>query len=155
MFPIKSFQNTLLKFVSILQRRKIPFHLTGGITEVAYGEPRLTQAIDIVLENKATFDNLNLLIDELGRTDFIFSADSIKQAVQNEKMFQLFDSVEALKLDVYPREMIEGELTRSNTVEIFEAITLPIASRIDAAISKLLWVSKGPLSLRISLQSMT
>ncbi len=143
MFPIESFQNTLLKFVAILQRQKISFHLTGGITGVAYGEPRLTQDIDIVLENKATFDKLNPLIDELGKSDFIFSADSIKQAVQNEKMFQLFDSVEALKLVVYPREMIEGELTRSNQVEIFEAITLPIASRIDAAISKLLWISKG------------
>ena len=58
-------------------------------------------------------------------------------------MFQLFDTVESLKLDVYPREMIEGELSRSQEVEIFESVRLPIASRIDAAISKLIWVSKG------------
>ena len=58
-------------------------------------------------------------------------------------MFQLFDSAEALKLDIYPREMIDGELSRSQMVEIFESISLPIASRVDAGVSKLIWISKG------------
>ena len=39
--------------------------------------------------------------------------------------------------------MIKGELSRSQEIEIFESIRLPIASRFDAAISKLIWVSKG------------
>ena len=34
-------------------------------------------------------------------------------------MFQLLDEREVLKLDVYPRELIEGELSRSETLEIF------------------------------------
>ncbi len=41
MFPIESFRKTLLKVVEILQPLQIPFHLTGGVTSVAYGEPRL------------------------------------------------------------------------------------------------------------------
>lgn len=143
MFPIESFQNTLLKIVAILQQQSIPFHLTGGITGVAYGEPRLTQDIDIVLKNSATSDRLDSLIDALDESDFIYDPNAIRQAVSDKKMFQLFDSVEALKLDMYPREMIEGELTRSQTVEIFESVQLPIASRFDAAISKLLWIQKG------------
>ena len=58
-------------------------------------------------------------------------------------MFQLFDSEEALKLDIYPREMIPGELQRSAMIEVFEGMHLPVASRADAAVSKLAWVSKG------------
>lgn len=143
MFPIESFKNSLLKIVEILQRHEIPFHLTGGITGVAYGEPRLTQDIDIVIENGKCLANLSLLIADLNQSDFVFSADAVEEAVKAKSMFQLFDSVESLKLDIYPREMIEGELSRSQMVEIFESVSLPIASRVDAAVSKLIWISKG------------
>lgn len=143
MFPIESFKNSLLKIAAILQRHEIPFHLTGGITGVAYGEPRLTQDIDIVVENAATVAKLDLLMIELTESDFVYSEETVSQAVRNKGLFQLFDSVESLKLDIYPRELIEGELSRSQNVEIFESVALPIASRVDAAVSKLIWVSKG------------
>ena len=143
MFPIESFKNSLLKFVKILKSHEIPFHLTGGITGVAYGEPRLTQAIDIVIENAASVAKLEFLMAELAQSDFVYSSEAIKNAVRNKGLFQLFDSVESLKLDIYPREMIAGELSRSQEVEIFANVSLPIASRIDAAVSKLIWVRKG------------
>jgi hypothetical protein len=58
-------------------------------------------------------------------------------------MFQLLDDVESLKLDIYPRELIEGELQRSVQLEVFEDLILPVVSRADAAESKLIWISKG------------
>ena len=58
-------------------------------------------------------------------------------------MFQLLDAEESLKLDIYPRELIPGELDRSVLESVFEGEKLPIASRVDAAISKLIWISKG------------
>ena len=143
MFPIDSFKNSLLKITKILQRQEIPFHLTGGITGVAYGEPRLTQDIDIVIQNAKTAAKLDPLISDLDQSDFVFSVDTVRKAVKAKGMFQLFDGVESLKLDIYPREMIDGELSRSQSVEVFESITLPIASRVDAALSKLIWISKG------------
>lgn len=143
MFPIESFKNSLLKFVKILNRHEIPFHLTGGITGITYGEPRLTQDIDIVIENASSVKKLEALLRELIDSEFVFTESAVKEAIKEKGMFQLFDSVESLKLDVYPREMIEGELSRSQQVEIFDSIHLPIASRCDAAISKLIWISKG------------
>ena len=74
MFPVEAFQRTVEKFVSILTQLEIPFHITGGSISSAYGEPRLTQAID---------------------------------------------------LDVYPRELIPGELSRSETAELFNGVYLP------------------------------
>jgi hypothetical protein len=46
----EGFQPTLSKLVDVLERLRIRYHLTGGITSVAYGEPRMTQDLDLVLD---------------------------------------------------------------------------------------------------------
>jgi hypothetical protein len=58
-------------------------------------------------------------------------------------MFQLLDTRESLKLDVYARELIRGELDRSDQLEVFDGLSLPVVSRADAAASKLVWISMG------------
>jgi hypothetical protein len=58
-------------------------------------------------------------------------------------IFQLLDLAASLKLDLYAREMIQGELERSVEAGVFAGLNLPIASRVDAALSKLVWISKG------------
>ncbi len=49
MFPVEAFQRTVEQFVAILRQLEIPFHITSGSISSAYGEPRLTQDIDIVI----------------------------------------------------------------------------------------------------------
>ena len=154
MFPIESFQKTVLKIASVLERLDVPFHLTGGVTGVAYGEPRLTQDIDIVIGNEATARQLPSLIRLLDESNFMFDKSAIEKAVQSEGMFQLFDLAESLKLDMYPRELILGELSRSVTSEIFSGVFLPIVSKVDAAASKLIWISKGSHKSRRDLRQL-
>jgi hypothetical protein len=143
MFPADAFRNSLDKAASILKMYGIRFHLTGGLTAVLYGEPRMTQDIDIVIDNQAVARQLAEFIAALDQSDFMFNATSLKQAIDEHGMFQLFDKVEALKLDIYPRELIAGELDRSCMVEVFDGVELPVASRADSAASKLVWISKG------------
>ena len=50
MLPAEGFLPTLTKLVAVLEQFEIRFHLTGGITAVAYGEPRMTQDVDLVLD---------------------------------------------------------------------------------------------------------
>ena len=52
MLPAEGFQPTLSKLVGVLEHCRIRFHLTGGITSVAYGEPRMTQDLDLVLDRE-------------------------------------------------------------------------------------------------------
>ena len=73
----------------------------------------------------------------------MFARDAVRDAIANRNMFQLFDTQEALKLDIYPRELIPNELERSVEQEVFEGETIPVVSCADAAVSKLIWVSKG------------
>ncbi len=53
MYPTEIFRDTLSRLLGILTQHGVRFHLTGGITSVAYGEPRMTQDIDIVVDNPA------------------------------------------------------------------------------------------------------
>lgn len=143
MFPIDAFRETLEKAVAILREHSIRFHLTGGITSVVYGEPRMTQDIDLVVDNQAMAKSLPLLLTSLEASDFLHEPDAIRTAVSEQSMFQLLDRVESLKLDIYPRELIPGELDRSVLLEVFAGESLPVASRADSAAAKLVWISKG------------
>ena len=46
MYPAEIFRDTLSRLLVFLTNHKVRFHLTGGITSVAYGEPRMTQDIE-------------------------------------------------------------------------------------------------------------
>ncbi len=143
MFHADTFRATLGKIIAILRKYKIKFHLTGGITSVAYGEPRMTQDIDIVIDNSAVRSQMDSFIDSLRYSDFIFDESTIRRAAERKQMFQLLDAVEALKIDIYPRELLQGELERSNTLELFEGMHVPVASLADTALAKLIWINKG------------
>ena len=59
------------------------------------------------------------------------------------KSSYILDDSESLKLAIYPRALIPGELDRSDSVELFQGVHVPVVSRTDAALSKLVWISKG------------
>ena len=143
MFPVEAFERSIGKFVAIAESIDLPFHLTGGSISSAYGEPRLTQDIDIVVSPDVAKRRVDDLVNKLVSSDFLFTESVIRQAVQCGDLFQLLDKSESLKLDIYPRELIPGELQRSQMLELFEGVFLPVVSRTDAAISKLIWVDKG------------
>ncbi len=143
MFPVEAFERTIGKFVSIANSIDLPFHLTGGSISSAYGEPRLTQDIDIVVAPEVAQRRVDELVNHLATSDFLFTESVVRQAVQIGDLFQLLDKSESLKLDIYPRELVPGELQRSQTLELFEGVFLPVVSRTDAAISKLIWIDKG------------
>jgi len=152
MYQPDIFRHTLSRLVAILQAHSVRFHLTGGITSVAYGEPRMTQDVDVVVENEALAHALDSFIAAAQQAGFLLDAGSVQRAVANRSMFQLFDMSEALKVDLYPRELVPGELDRSTLLEIFAGMQLPVASRPDAAASKLAWAAKGSAKSRRDLR---
>ena len=143
MFPIEIFQPTLAKLVEVLSRFGIRFHLTGGITAVAYGEPRMTQDLDLVIDYDTALRNRELFLSALTEVGFHLELTTARKALETKMMFQVLDIEQALKLDLYPEAAIPGELDRSVLAEVFPGVRLPIASRADAALSKLIWAAKG------------
>lgn len=153
MFPVEAFRSTLLKLANILRDNGIRFHLTGGVTGAAYGEPRMTQDLDLVVDPDQAKRKLEELLVRFKESDFLFAEDAIRRSVACGDLFQLLDVKECLKLDVDPREMIPGELDRTEQLEIFQGLFMPVVSRVDAAASKLVWINKGSHKSRRDLRA--
>ncbi len=143
MFPAEGFQPTLLKLVTVLDRLRIRYHLTGGITSVAYGEPRMTQDLDLVLDRDCVLAVQDEFLSALSHAGFHFSERTARRAIGSREMFQLLDMDQVIKLDLYVRCLIPGELDRSVRTELFPGVVLPIVARTDAALSKLIWIQHG------------
>ena len=143
MLPAEGFRPTLSKLVAVLDRFRIRFHLTGGITSVAYGEPRMTQDLDLVLDPDRVVAVQDEFLSALTHAGFHFSEPTARQAIESRKMFQLLDVDQVIKLDLYVRCLIPGELDRSVSVELFPGVAMPIVARTDAALSKLIWIHHG------------
>ncbi len=139
----EGFQPTLRKLVSLLDRFGIRFHLTGGIASVAYGEPRLTQDINLVVDAKRLIAVESDFVAALSDAGFVFSEATVHRSIASGGMFQLLEPDEVVKLDIYTRCLIPGELERSVRAEIFPGMSVPLVARTDAALSKLIWISRG------------
>lgn len=143
MLPAEGFQPTLTKLVAVLDRLRIRFHLTGGITSVVYGEPRMTQDLDLVLDPDRVVAVRDEFLSALSDEGFVLGEQTARRAIESRHMFQLLDVDRVIKLDLYVRCLIPGELDRSVHVELFPGVTLPIVARTDAALSKLIWIRHG------------
>ena len=143
MYPAETFRDTVARLVTIFERLGMRFHLTGGASTIAYGEPRMTQDIDLVVDPQTMAANIGPFLEAVRETGFLVDEETAKKAVAEGGMFQLLDLADSLKIDLYPQEMIPGELARSVLTEVFDGLVLPVVSRADAVLSKLVWISKG------------
>jgi hypothetical protein len=111
---------------------------------VEWGEPRLTQDINIVIDRGCQErQRIELFIDAVQTAGFYFEAKTVRHTMASGKPFQLLEPVEVLKLNVYSRRIIPGEWSRSVLAEVFPGSLTAIASRPDSALSKLIWISRG------------
>lgn len=143
MFNLVEFRDCLERAVSLLRSCEIRFLITGGAAAIAYGDPRTTQDIDLVIEATAIQERLEQFLAQLRQEKFLYNEQTVRTAVASRRQFQLLDTGSSLKLDIYPRELVPGALDRAVLVEIMPGLTLPVASRPDLVLSKLIWISKG------------
>jgi hypothetical protein len=141
--PTEGFQPSLTKLAAVLEHLRIRFHLTGGIVSIAYGEPRMTQDVDVVLDRERVLAVQGELLVALAQAGFHFDDGAARDAIGASRMFQVLDVEQIVKLDLYVRSLIPGELDRSVRIEIFPGIELPIAARTDSVLSKLVWARHG------------
>ncbi len=103
-FPLKRSKGQSENSLQLQPRLNCLIHLTGGAVSSAYGEPRLTQDIDIVISPEIMKLRLEDFVDQLSNSDFLYTESVVRRSVQSGDLFQLLDKNESLKLDIYPRE---------------------------------------------------
>jgi hypothetical protein len=143
MFRPDAFFPVLRRAADLLEQHEIRYYLTGGLVSIFYGEPRLTQDADLVVDPVRLKECLEPFIEDVLRFGYVANAATIRDAVSRGRQFQIIDAEECLKIDLYPRELVEGSLDRAIWVDLTEGLLFPIASRADVIASKLFWISKG------------
>jgi len=91
--------NELLRHVvQCLEKADIPYFITGAVAGIAYGEPRLTNDIDIVVDIQEHH------IPELAKCfpegEYYFDSDSALKAIRRKSQFNIFYPSSGLKIDV-------------------------------------------------------
>ena len=143
MYPVEEFERTVLKFAGVMDAVGVPFAVTGGMATMTYAEPRFTQDADVVIEPDAARRNVASLITALEDADYFLNPETVRDAVARGRQFQLLDNADVLKIDVYPHEVVEGEVSRAVPKEVFEGHTVPVIALPDVVAAKLEWISKG------------
>src|ERR1700686_3075899 len=86
------------KLAGELERLGISYLVTGSIATIAYGEPRLTNDIDVVVELR--LDHLDALGEAFPSAEFYWSKDAAAQAIRQHFQFNILHPASGLKIDV-------------------------------------------------------
>jgi hypothetical protein len=123
----------------ILEGLGIPYYITGGVAAIAYGEPRTTRDLDVVIEIPSTA--INRLVEVLEQEGFYVPG---VEDVRLGRMFCLgithIESISRADLVIAGTEAFDRlKFERRRMIEMPGAETLYFASAEDVILSKLLW----------------
>ena len=130
--------------VRILDNLGIPYLITGSMAAMVYGEPRLTNDIDIVADIKE--DHIPRLLASFPSEQFYISGDAIRAAIRHQKQFNIIDSSAGLKIGVVIRQNTpfnEGRFKRIRRIKTGDAAEANFASPEDIIIMKMRYYKEG------------
>jgi len=93
----------LQKVITAFEELNIDYIVTGAVASMAYGEPRLTNDIDIVADIK--MEQLILLEQYFPHDEFYFDIEMVREAIIHQSQFNIIHPGSGLKVDV----MIPGQ----------------------------------------------
>ena len=136
-------QGLFERLVAALNTADVPYMLTGSYASSAYGRPRATQDIDIVIF--PTRDQLVRLIEQLPNTSYYATIEEAIDALRHRSMFNIIDFETGWKVDfIIPKftEFNEEEFERRREIEV-GGVRLFVASPEDIVIAKLQWAKES------------
>ena len=128
----------LHEIIETLERLHADYLVTGSVASMAYGEPRLTNDIDIV----AGIDESHIcgLMAAFPQGEYYISEEMIRQAIQEQGQFNIIHPASGLKVDVMIKENTPFEQSRFGRIRrIFpaESYQANFASPEDVIIKKM------------------
>jgi hypothetical protein len=88
----------LQRIVETLERLDVPYLVTGSVAAMAYGEPRLTNDIDIVAAIEER--HIAALMAAFPPDEYYFSEEAIREAIRRRLQFNIIHPSSGLKVDV-------------------------------------------------------
>lgn len=138
-------QSELLRLViCCFESLKFPYLITGAVASIAYGEPRLTNDIDILADIKD--EHIKALKKCFPKEDFYLDEDMIKKAILLKHSFNIIHPASGLKIDVIISKMDDfdkSQFSRIKRIKALEDAEANFASPEDLIIKKMEYYREG------------
>lgn len=132
------------RLATIFEDLAIPYFVTGSVATIAYGEPRFTNDIDIVVRL------FPLLADRLcaafPEDQFCLSPEAVLSAVRHSGQFKIIHPGSGLKVDVMVADESDfnaDRFARARRLSVSPTTKASFASPEDVIIKKLEFYRKG------------
>jgi hypothetical protein len=134
----------LQKIVEALDRLEISYLVTGSVAAMAYGEPRLTNDIDIV----AGIDERHVagLLAAFPPEEFYLSEEMIREAIHRRLQFTIIHPASGLKIDIIVRKdtpFDESRFSRIRRIRPAESYFANFAAPEDIIVMKMKYYLEG------------
>lgn len=127
-----------------LDALSIPYFITGSCASISYGEPRLTNDIDIVADISAK--DIPSLLGYFPLPEFYLSEDAIREAIATRGQFNIIHPTSGLKVDIIIRKGSEYDglqFERCQRIPLSKNKTANFASPEDVIVMKMEYYRMG------------
>jgi hypothetical protein len=134
----------LLRLVGCLEELGVRYFVTGSVASMAYGEPRLTNDIDVVADLRG--EHVPGLVAHFPFPEFYLSEDAARTAILRRRQFNIIHPASGLKIDVIipnDDEFDESRFSRVRRMKAAQDAEAAFASPEDVILKKLLYHREG------------
>jgi hypothetical protein len=134
----------LHKTVEALEQAGVPYLVTGSVASTAWGEPRLTNDIDIVADLRPR--SLETFLSKFGADEYYYSPEAAGEAVRSRDQFNIIHSGSGLKVDVILKKdtpFDDSRFGRARRIHPAESYTAVFAAPEDVILKKMEYHRQG------------
>lgn len=134
----------LERLADVLETLELPYLVTGSMATIAYGEPRFTNDIDVVVD--LPLDVVDRFCDAFPDEDYCLSRPALREAVLKQRQFSILHPGSGLKVDVMIASRSpfdQSRLSRGRRLPVIPGRTVAFASPEDVILKKLEYFREG------------
>jgi hypothetical protein len=127
-----------------MEQMSIRYLVTGSIATIAYGEPRFTNDIDILVELKSC--QIESFCQQFSDPDFYVSKSAVSQVVAHHFQFNVIHPESGLKVDfilLSDSPFDQSRLARRRQLVVIDEGPVWFASPEDVILKKLVYYREG------------
>lgn len=132
------------RFVGVLDALAIRYRVVGSLASTAYGEPRFTNDIDVVVDLPP--ETVEAFCGSFPPEEFYCYANAVREAVQTRHQFNIIHYESGIKIDVFipePGPAHEAFLARGRRIPVPPGSHTWFASPEDVILKKLEYFREG------------
>ncbi len=134
----------LEKTAATFERLNIPYFVTGSMASMAYGEPRLTNDVDIVVS--MTESQVRAVVEAFPSGEYYADEEIIREAIRSHGQFNIIHPSSGLKVDVVvcpDTSFNRGRFSRIQRIPSSATFKASFASPEDLIVKKMDFYKAG------------